>query len=162
MDKSSLRPAHLRRIKSLAQLNDSQLTRFLNYVEVVVYEHSGSIFRQGQSADSMFLILEGEVRVHIKQKSGELLYLRLLHAGDAFGEIALLTQSVRSASVEAVKESLLLKISADSFHKLLADEPELAVKFLYRLACTLGRQLADVTTRLRALREFPDFITFIH
>src|SRR6266481_4813832 len=114
MHKSNLRPAHLRRIKSLALLNDKQLESFLDHVEVLALPHSGSIIKEGQPGDSMFLILEGELRVYSKQTNGEILFLRLLHAGDAFGEVGLLTRGKRSASVEAVKESLLLKISAAS------------------------------------------------
>ena len=161
MDKSNLKPAQLRRIKSLALLSDSQLESFLEYVELVTYEHSGTIFKEGQHEDSMFLILEGEVRVYSKQKSGEVMFLRMLQAGDALGEIALLTQGPRSASAEAVKQSLLLKVSAASLKKLMDAEPAVAAQFLFHLARTLGRNLGDLTTRLRNHREFGDVFTFI-
>jgi CRP-like cAMP-binding protein len=161
MDRSKLKPAHLRRIKSLALLSDSQLEVFLDYIQLVVCPHSGSIFREGQQGDSMYLILDGEMRVYGKQRTGEVLFLRALQAGDSFGEVALLTAGPRSASVEAMKQSLLLKISAASLQKLLDAEPALAAQFLYHLARSLGRQLSDVTTRLRAQREFKAPFAFI-
>jgi CRP-like cAMP-binding protein len=161
MDKSNLKPAHLRRIKSLASLTDSQLESFLDYIEIIECPHSGRIFIEGQRGDAMFLVLEGEMRVYAKEKSGEVMFLRILSAGDAFGEVALLTEGHRTASVEAVKQSLLIKISAPSLQKLMVDEPGLAAQFLYYLARTLGRQLGELTTRLRAHREFPAAVTFL-
>lgn len=161
MDASTLKPAHVRRIKSLALLSDSQLEAFLKCVEFVQLAHSASIFKEGQRGDSMFLILEGEVRVFSKQKNGEVLFLRMLQAGDALGEVALLTEGPRSASAEAVKESLLLKISAASLQKLIGAEPAVAAQFLYHLARSLGRNLSDVTARLRRQRDFGDTFSFI-
>jgi CRP-like cAMP-binding protein len=161
MDISQLKPAHLRRIKGLALLSDSQLESFLACLELVNYEHSGNIFKEGQRGDSMFLILDGEVRIYSKQKSGEILFLRILKAGDAFGEIALLNQTPRSASAEATKESLLLKISAAALQKLTRTEPDLAAQFLHHLAKSLGRQLGDLTARLRSQRDFGGVYNFI-
>ena len=161
MDASTLKPAHVRRIKSLALLSDSQLEAFLKCVEFVQLAHSANIFKEGQRGDSMFLILEGEVRVFSKQKNGEVLFLRMLQAGDALGEVALLTEGPRSASAEAVKETLLLKISAASLQKLIASEPALAAQFLDHLARSLGRNLSDVTARLRRQRDFGDTFSFI-
>jgi CRP-like cAMP-binding protein len=161
MDITELKPAHVRRIKSLALLSDKQLESFLNCVELVVLEHSANIFKERERGDSMFLILDGEVRVFSKQKNGEILFLRALQAGDAFGEIALLTQGPRSASAEAMKQSLLLKISAASLQKLMRIEPALAAQFLYHLARSLGRQLTDLTTRLRTQRDFGNAFSFI-
>jgi CRP-like cAMP-binding protein len=161
MDMSNLKPAHLRRIKSLASLTDSQLESFLDYVALIECPHSGRIVTEGQKGDAMFLVLEGELRVYAKQKSGEVMFLRILSAGDAFGEVALLTEGQRTASIEAMKQSLLIKISAASLQKLMADEPGLAAQFLFRLARTLGRQLGELTTRLRAQREFPTAVTFL-
>jgi len=161
MDTSKLKPAHVRRIKSLALLSDSQLESFLNCVELAEYAHSTNIFKEGQHGDSMFLILEGEVRVFSKQKNGEVLFLRTLQAGDALGEVALLTEGPRSASAEAVRESLLVRISAASLKKLMTAEPALAAQFLYQLARSLGRNLSDITARLRRQREFGDTFNFI-
>jgi CRP-like cAMP-binding protein len=161
MDKSNLKPGHLRRIKSLALLNDEQLAAFLDYVEVVTCGFSETLFREGQRGDSMFLILEGQMRVYTEQKSGEVLFLRMLDAGDAFGEVALLNQAARSASVEAVRESVLIKITSASLQKLVSEQPAVASRFLLHLAKTVGRQLGDLTKKLRAKLDQPDMLSFL-
>jgi CRP-like cAMP-binding protein len=161
MDQSSLKPGHLRRIKSLALLDDGQLAAFLNYVEVVEMPQSATLFREGQPGDSMFLILDGQMRVYTKTKGGEIIFLRMLEAGDAFGEVALLNQMPRSASVEAVRSSVLIKISSATVQQLLSDHPALAAQFLFHLAKSLGRQLSDLTAKLRARSEQKDLISFL-
>jgi CRP/FNR family cyclic AMP-dependent transcriptional regulator len=158
---STLKPGHLRRIKSLASLNDEQLGAFLNYVEVVNCPHSGTLFKEGQPGNSMFLILDGQMRVYTKTRKGEILFLRMLDAGDAFGEVALLNQAPRSASVEAVRETVLIKITSDSLQKLVSEHPALAAQFLFHLARSLGRQLSDLTVKLRARFEQADILSFI-
>ena len=160
MDKSSLKPSHLKRIKSLALLDDAQLGAFLNYIEVLNLAQATSLFKEGQSGDSMFLILEGQMRVSTqKRNSGGSLFLRMLEAGDSFGEIALLSQSPRSATVEATQDSVLIKISAASLQKLLSEQPALAAQFLYHLAKTLGRELSDLTAKLRVRSEQADLLS---
>jgi len=161
MDKSNLKPGHLRRIKSLALLSDEQLAAFLNYVDVVTCTFSETLFREGQPGDSMFMILEGQMRVYTTTKGGEILFLRMLNAGDAFGEVALLNQAARSASVEAVQESVLIKMTSASLQKLVSEQPALAAPFLHHLAKTVGRQLGDMTTKLRARVEQPDMLSFL-
>ena len=120
MDKSNIKPCHLRRIKSLALLNDEQLAAFLDYVEVVSCTQNATLFREGQMGDYMVFILEGQMRVYLKQERGEVMGLRLLDAGDAFGEVGLMTQAKRSASVEAVMNCTLIKMTSASLQRLIA------------------------------------------
>jgi|CZKV01.1.fsa_nt_gi CRP-like cAMP-binding protein len=162
MEKSNLKPGHLRRIKSLALLNDEQLAAFLNYVEVVNCVPASSLFKEGEPGDSMFLILEGQMRVSTPKRTTEgSLFLRMLEAGDSFGEVALLSHGPRTASIEATQNSVLIKISSGSLNKLLSEQPALAAQFLYHLAKSLGRQLNDLTAKLRASSEQKDIISFI-
>lgn len=161
MDKSNLKPGHLRRIKALALLTDEQLAAFLNYVEVMVCERSMTLVQEGQPGDSMFLILEGQMRVYIKTRGGAVIFLRMLAAGDAFGEVALLNQTARSASVEVVQNSVLLKITSASLNQLIAEQPSAAAPFLHHLARTMGRQLSEMTNKLRAKTEQPDMLSFL-
>jgi CRP-like cAMP-binding protein len=160
MDKTNLKPGHLKRIKSLAVLDDIQLAAFLNYVDIVNLTPTASLFQEGQLGDSMFLILEGQMRVSIRKRSSdESLLLRMLDAGDAFGEIALLGHTPRTASVEAMQSTVLIQITAAALQKLLSEQPALAAQFLFHLAKNLGRELSDLTTKLRTRSEQGDLLS---
>jgi CRP/FNR family transcriptional regulator, cyclic AMP receptor protein len=160
MEKSNLKPGHLRRIKSLALLKDAQLVAFLPYVEVVNCAKSATLFKEGQAADSMFWILEGQMRVFTeKRNTSGLLFLRMLEAGDSFGEVAQLNQTVRTASIEATQCSVLIKVTTAAFHRLLSEHPALAAQLLFHMARTVGRQLSDLTAKFRAWREQGDVLT---
>jgi SulP family sulfate permease len=159
MDKSKLKPANLRRIKSLALLSDEQLTVFLDHVEMVDCAQTATLFREGQSGDSMYLILEGQMRVSTEKRNSQgSLFLRQLEAGDEFGEIALITHAPRSATLEATQRCVLLKVSSAALHKLMADHPALAAQFLYHVAKTLARGLGETTVKLREHTEQSDLL----
>jgi CRP-like cAMP-binding protein len=161
MNKSTLKPGQLRRIKSLALLSDEQLTAFLDFVEILTCPQSGTLFQEGQPGDSMFLILDGQMRVYSRTRTEEMHFLRMLEAGDAFGEVALLNHAPRSASVEAVRETVLIKMTSDALQKLVSEHPALAAQFLYHLARSFGRILGDLTIKLRARSEQADILSLI-
>ena len=161
MNNPTLKPAHLRRIKSLGLLTDEQLTALACHAEVVNCAQSDVLFREGDPGDALYMILEGQMRVFTKQKSGAVLFLRLLDTGELFGEVALLTQTPRSASVEAVRSSTLIKLTSAGLQNLIAAQPAAATQVLYFLARVLGRQLNDLTVKLRAQRNQTEFFSFL-
>jgi CRP-like cAMP-binding protein len=61
--------------------------------------------------------------------------------------------------VEATQTSVLIQISAGGLAKLLQEQPALAAQFLFHLARSLGRQLADLTAKLRARSEQADLLS---
>ena len=83
------------------------------------------ICREGENGESCYLIVQGEAEVFKGGKS-----VRKLGQGDYFGEVALLlNRGVRSASVTCTSEVLALEITVDNFHKLLAENLQLACVF---------------------------------
>ena len=76
--------------------------------------------------------------------------LNTLSAGDFFGEISLLDQGPRSADVVANEQSLLLKITAADFERMIREAPDVALLFLFNVS-------RSVVTRLRVLtRRYQD------
>src|SRR5581483_8833968 len=108
-DTKRLKPAHLRRIRSLATMTEEQLGSFFGYVRFFQCGANEEVCREDEAADSMFLILQGQVRIMTEGRRGRPYFLRFLEAGDAFGQIALLDGGRRSATAEATKDSLLLE-----------------------------------------------------
>ena len=136
-------PGMLRRVKALADLSDSQLERFLQFMEPQQARQWTQIVKQGEPGDGMFLVLEGELRVRLMIKDKETI-LATLGVGECFGEMALFDRGPRSADVLANKDCVLLKVSIEAFDKLRVEAPELAAPMLHSLARTLaGRIRAD-------------------
>jgi CRP/FNR family transcriptional regulator, cyclic AMP receptor protein len=96
------------------------------------YGTGTSIVRAGDPGSGFYVLIDGAVRV--VPPSGR---PRRLRAGDFFGEMALLDESPRSASVVADGEVLTMTISRSAFTKLLKHEPSLAHELLRTLAVRL-------------------------
>ena len=139
---AKLRPGALRRVKIFADFSDAQLERMIEFMETQPIQQWTEIVKQGQHGDSMYFVLEGELRVRI-MIGGKETILVTLGPGEFFGEISLFDQGPRSADVIANMNSVLLKLSAGGFLNLLQKAPELAAPFLCAVAKTL-------TARIRA------------
>jgi len=141
--RKNVTPGMLRRVKALADMNDSQLERFLNYMQCQDARQWTQIVKQGETDDGMYLVLEGELRVRLMINGKETI-LATLGPGECFGEIALFDRGPRSADVLANKDSVLLKVTSEAFDKLRVEAPELAVPMLHAISRTLaGRIRAD-------------------
>ena len=88
--------------------------------------------------EGLFVIVDGEVEV---SRDGKV--VARLPAGSHFGEMALLNQRPRSATVRAAGECRLLHLSREAFYSVVQRNPVVGVKFLWRLAQTLGLRLDE-------------------
>jgi NTE family protein len=103
------------------------------------------LFRRGDPGDSMYVVLAGRLEVLVE--SPQPAVIRVAGNGSALGELALLTDSVRSASVRARRDSRLLRLAEDRFSALLREEPAFAV--------ALARTLGTLLQQSRALASEP-------
>lgn len=146
-------PASLRRIKILAGMDEAALQSLLRYMEPYEVAPFAKVVRQGEPADAMFFVIEGELRAFVLV-DGKESTLATLTVGETFGEIALLDRGQRSASVVANSPSRLLRLPVESFERLTREAPALVTPFAVGLAVLLA-------ARLRALgKRFEDSIRF--
>lgn len=99
-----------------------------------VVEKSHKIFEKGEDGTTMFVIVEGSVRIHDENKSSSSKALAILNEGHFFGELSILDNEKRSASATAVENSVLLEISQDSFRNMMIDNFDLAQNLISALA----------------------------
>lgn len=130
----------LRRVKILGGMTDDQLERFAQYVEVERVPQWSVIVKQGDPGDSMYFILEGELRARINVLGQESI-LSTLSPGDFFGDISLFDHGPRSADVVANSDSLVVRITAAAFDKLATEAPEIATPFLRAVGRTLSARI---------------------
>jgi CRP/FNR family transcriptional regulator, cyclic AMP receptor protein len=99
------------------------------------FEQNAVIFKEGEIGDSMYIIHQGEVKIH-KGVTG----LAILKDKEVFGELALLDAEVRSASVTANTDCVLFRIEQEPFYELIDNRPEVARGFIKILCQRLRAQ----------------------
>jgi CRP-like cAMP-binding protein len=97
------------------------------------YRAGVSIFAQGDTADAIFYVQEGKVKINVVSKQGKEAVIALLKDGDFFGEGCLAGQQVRMAAAAAISDCSVMKINKAVVQKMLHEEPTFADLFLSHL-----------------------------
>ena len=104
----------LRGIDLFSQISGEDLARIAQIASEGAFEKNELIFAQGDIGDSLYLVIEGKVKVHIEDK-----FIAELGERECFGEMAILDSEPRSASVTAVQDVILLIIERDAFFEIM-------------------------------------------
>ena len=99
------------------------LRRLESEVEMRTLAGGEALFRQGDAADAAFIVMSGRLRVVSESANGDEHTLNELGRGEVLGELALLTASDRSATVYAVRDTDIARISKEAFHWLIEQRP---------------------------------------
>jgi CRP-like cAMP-binding protein len=151
---AGIAPGSLRRIKILSQLNDAQLDRLAEFMELHQVPQWLAVVKQGDAGNGMFLILQGELRARVMVGDKETI-LATFSPGDFFGDMSLFDHGPRSADVIANVDSTVLKISDVAFDRLTREAPALATPFLQATARTLAARIRADNKRLdRVTQQF--------
>lgn len=130
----------LKSIDLFSQLPGEDLAKIALITEEVFYEAGVPIFEEGDIGDSLYLIVHGEVRIHSKGRT-----LVIFKDKQCFGEMAILDHEPRSASVSALSDVHLLRISHDDFYDILADKIEIA-RGIFKV---LSLRIRETNTKLQ-------------
>ncbi len=105
------------------------------------------LFRRGDLGDAFYIIKAGQVRIYTADEDGQELTLATLGPGESFGEIALLDARPRSASVIALRPTVLHRLSRDDFLNRVHASPTL-IQAVIRLMSGRVRNLTDYIERM--------------
>lgn len=131
----------LRKIPMFANIEPAKLKLLAFTSERLCYSNGDILFRQGEPGDAAFLIIRGEADVTIETETGPLMVARL-GDHDFVGEIAILCDVPRTATVKAKTDMTTLCINKDLFFRLVTEFPEMAVEIMRVLA-----QRLEATTK---------------
>jgi CRP-like cAMP-binding protein len=156
----------LRSVSIFADLEPATAAALERLAEVRRYEEGALIVSEDEPGDALFVLAQGKVKVVLYGESGREVILSIFKApGDFFGEMALLDDAPRSASVMAMAPSSLLVLRRTDFRAHVDRHPATALKILTELSRRLRRAdaiigdlaLLDVFGRLAAqLRELAE------
>jgi CRP-like cAMP-binding protein len=133
----SLKPKELRQVASIVHRRK--------------YEAGETIVCQNDPGLGMYMIESGEVTV-LLEENGTTKELAILHKGDFFGEIALLDESPRSATVVAHTDAELIGFFRPDLFDIIEKTPAAGIKIVLRLAHLLGDRLRNSNQEISKLR----------
>lgn len=136
----------MKEVKILDNINEKALTYMYSLFTEVNAVAGDDIIFEGDSGEEMFIIKEGKLDV-IKNgvKIGELC------EGAAFGEMAILDNQIRSATVRALTDVKLLKLSRDDFYKLKEYDIDGYAAIVLNIAKELSQRVRDIDEKLQKI-----------
>jgi CRP/FNR family transcriptional regulator, cyclic AMP receptor protein len=122
-------------IPLFAGLSKKELAQVASIAEEIDFKAGKQLIREGGPDRNFFILLEGSAEV---TRKGKVLAVR--NAGDFFGEIALVSDRPRTASVTTLEPSVLLVVNETRFRRLVKTSPEIALKLLQAVGERLPAQ----------------------
>lgn len=117
-----------------AGLSERDRRRIADLADEAWFGPGAVLVEEGEPGDAFFAILDGTVRV---TRSGAARALRILGAGDHFGELALIDGHPRSATVVAETSVDAIRIGRTAFQRLLREQPEVGLRIMAQLSTRL-------------------------
>lgn len=142
----------LRRIPLFSNIDTSRLKLLAFTSERLTFENGAILFREGDRGDSAYLILTGKVDISVGSPSGDVV-VASLGANNIVGEMSLLCETPRTATVTAAEPLDTLRIKKDQFFGLLRDLPQMTLEIMRELAVRLNnvnKELSAAHAKLRA------------
>jgi CRP/FNR family cyclic AMP-dependent transcriptional regulator len=115
---------------------------------IATYPQNGRVFSQGESADAVFYIQEGRIKLTVVSRQGKEAVIAILGARDFFGEGCLAGQLTRMASAVAMSESSILRLEKTALVRVLREEPAFSEMFVMHLLSRNIRFEADLVDQL--------------
>lgn len=134
----------LRQVPLFAGVSPAKLKLLAFTSERVLYRAGEVLFRQGDVGDAAFVILAGRAEIVVAGPESPIKVAEVAE-NDIIGEIAILCDIARTATVIAVTQVEALRISKENFVKLLADFPEMMIEVMRVLAGRLSQTTIELT-----------------
>jgi CRP-like cAMP-binding protein len=127
------------RVPVFAELTQQELIELLAGAEKCTFTPGDAILNEGSTGHFMYVIIEGAATVAKKDSTGRATELAALGSGDSFGEMSLVDKDLRSASVTATADCVLIRIPESACWK----NPMVSAKIFRNVSRILSRRLRE-------------------
>ena len=138
---------NIKNISLFEGLPDEDLQAISDLAVTRQYPKNTLIICEGDHSDSLYIVLTGKVKVFLNDEEGKEVTLNIQGEGEYFGELAMLDDAPRSASVMTLEETRLAVVSKSAFDECLENNPKIALTVIRGLA----RRLRELTENVRSL-----------
>ena len=144
----------LRHVPFFAEIEPSKLKLLAFMSERVGFDPGKNLMRQGDQADAAYLLIEGRAEVILETPAGPVV-VAMLGANEIVGEMGILGNVPRAATVRAKDRVIALRISKEPFMRMVREFPNMAVSIMQELAHrveSMNNQLRAALAELEKLR----------
>jgi CRP-like cAMP-binding protein len=134
----------LKQVPLLSGIAEAKLKLLAFTSERLTYRCGDVLFRQGEEGDAAYVILQGRAVVLVETPNGEVKVAELAE-NSVVGEISIICNVARTATVRAETQLEVLRITKDNFSRLLSDFPEMTLEILRVLATRLSQTTAELS-----------------
>ncbi len=128
-----------KKVPLFAEFNDDEINAIIALATTHNIHKNNVIVQEGDDGNSMFILLQGSVKISFYAPDGREVILSLLETGAFFGEMSLLDKQPRSATVTTLEPSKIAQIRRSDFERLLLKNPTLSIKLLAEVVSRLRR-----------------------
>lgn len=146
----------LKEVPIFEDLNRRELRQIERIVHNRTYAINEAVVEEGEPGMGMYIIRSGEVHVLQKTKEGEVQKLASYKEGDFFGDLALLDEAPRSASVIATEPCQMIGFFRPDLFDLIEQDPRLGLKIVLRLAQIIAARLRHTNEILKEIQAASD------
>jgi CRP/FNR family transcriptional regulator, cyclic AMP receptor protein len=164
LDSSASTVEKLQTIPLCTGLADTQVQVIAAIAENKTIAKGETLFSEGERGDGLYVVMVGSLEILKKDKNGQAHPVANVGGGNVLGEMSLINNTPRSATVVATTDSQLLKIPSESFTYLLERDNVTAYRVVHNLAQVMSRRLAlmdeklvDLLDKGRKKEDFSDF-----
>jgi CRP/FNR family cyclic AMP-dependent transcriptional regulator len=147
MAQFALNPNILKNVPLFSSFTDQQLSMLLPAVQHRRFPRNSFVIRAGEETDALYIILAGRAKVLIPDDDGNEVILSVIGPNDFFGEMGLLDDQPRSASVETTEPCEMLRISRGAFINCLKDNFDAALVIIRNLV----KRLREADRKIESL-----------
>ena len=137
----------LSEVSLFAGMPANDLEALTKLASVKTYPKNTVIISEGDFSDSLYGVLTGKMKVYLSDDEGKEIIINMLSKGEYFGELALIDEAPRSASVMTIEESKLVIISKKAFEDCMEANPQIALSVIRGLSA----QLRNLTENVKSL-----------
>ena len=127
----------LRQVPMFAEMEDAELACLAKDLVRRSFVAGESIFFQGDPGNAIYVLESGTVRIYVHAEEGQEVAVVIYGPGDLFGEMSLLDQLPRSATAEALEDTVLWVMSGEDFDRHLRTSHQLALNVMLTLSTRL-------------------------
>ncbi len=152
---------NLKNSSFLSNISEEAANALLEKGKIVTYPKNTIIISEGSAGNAFYIVLTGKVRVYASgYENDKEVTLLIQEAGSTFGEISLLTDEARSASVVALEKTVCKVISKDHFISWLIRYPNAAINVLGILSLKI-KQLTDKVRQMALLNVYERIVNIL-